>query len=49
MMFTNGVRGTGGKPEGAHEHRELGFHEGWNAALDQLLALDVGADAIDGP
>ncbi len=35
--------------EGAQEHRELGFHEGWNAALDQLLALDVGADAIDGP
>ena len=26
-------------PEGAAKHKEMGFHEGWGAALDQLVEL----------
>jgi uncharacterized protein YndB with AHSA1/START domain len=26
-------------PAGARKHAEMGFHEGWGAALDQLVAL----------
>jgi uncharacterized protein YndB with AHSA1/START domain len=25
--------------DGAHRHAEMGFHDGWGAALDQLVAL----------
>lgn len=28
-----------GKPEGKLQHEKMGFHEGWGAALDQLVAL----------
>lgn len=28
-----------GNPEAAGKHKEMGFHEGWGAALDQLVEL----------
>jgi hypothetical protein len=26
-------------PAGAAKHKEMGFHEGWGAALDQLVEV----------
>ena len=32
-----------GTEEGRRSHEEMGFHDGWSAALDQMVAaLDVG-------